>query len=1504
MVYGSNGMGWGRGIQGCLASVRGVGILLALTTGAVLDRPVTAAQTGNPWQDMDYGPFLTASIAAPQPAGNLAYKGIAIQLGRAGDRPAKGAMLFDTDLLRYAAGWTGGYVALRGVVFDGEHWAHPQIEGEQAFGNPNLPGWARGGAFEDPREHPYGPIPRDWAHWKGLTLHGQRVILNYTVGDMSVNEMPGLESSGGIAPFVRTFNVGPSTTDQRLQVAFEAGRRAEVRHLNGAAGSVAVLAEPGSGHERDRDRVLMAVVVGAPAGSRWETNAPGHLRWFLPAAKTERRFKVLLWRGPQEQAAAFAAAAASAAPAEDLRPLTQGGPARWPEKLQTRGRLGAETGPYAIDTLTPPDDNPWRSWLRFGGLDFFSDTRRAAICTWNGDVWVVDGVDGNLEELTWQRIATGLFQPLGLKIVDDQIYVLGRDQITRLHDLNGDGEADFYENFNNDCMVSEHFHEFATDLKTDSAGNFWYVKCACHAVQATHPHHGTVLKLSPDGARLEVVARGLRAVNGLGIGPNDEVLCVDNEGHWLPGNRINWVRPGGWYGNQLAWNPDDRRTYDEPLCWMHNSVDRSGGTFLWVPDRRWGALDGQILSISYGMGYLTLVLTDEVDGVMQGGVTRLPMEFDTGVMRGVFHPVNGQLYTCGLYGWAGNKTRPGGFYRVRYTGRPLNLPNRLEIARDGIVIGFTDPLDPIRAADPGNYHLQAWNYRWTANYGSPTFRLNGEEGRDTWTVAAAAVSADRRTVFLQVPKIQPVMQTHLVFNLQAADGAPVRNFIHGTIHRLGPRPGIELIGAAAVTEARAEAVRLETEAPGLLQTLSSLDHPALPDTRVVRLAATYVAEDASPSPWLPEGRFRSVWRGYLSSDLNDEIRFQLAGRGQATLRLNDQAVLQAGPGHFDDPASLRVPVRRGPNAFELEYVSPEQGDAVLRLSWESPRIPLEPVPATAFVHDASLAEARRAVALREGRALFGEHLCARCHQPESEFPHHAMPELHADAPSLDDLGGRLNADWIAHYLVDPKATQPDGRMPRVLVGAEREILRDASDIAAFLTAKIASGPDATLERPKLTEPSPGGAWWFAELGCVACHRLAGDPELSDDPRLSLAHLPAKWRPDALAAFLLQPNRHYGWTRMPAYALTEEQARVLADHLLAQGGSWSRPAPAWNGPPDPRRGSERVESYGCLACHTLTGHPSTPRGPRLEELAVGDGQTGCLADETLARGAAPDFAFTTAQREALRSFIGTDGIASLQRQSLAEFAGRQYQQLRCNACHARDGQPDVWTQVSALAAAAPIPAQGRGEAGGVDGGSVHVGRPVLSFAGEKLHAEWMERFLTGRLQYKPRSQQQGVMPAFPAQGEALAKGLAHEHGYGAEPPIRLEPDPELAELGRRLTLVGDGFGCVACHDVGAHRALAGEDTATINFAFVVDRLLPEYYQRYLRDPQRLAPGTMMPAYVGADGNTPIAAVYDGDPERQFTAIWHYLLSLEPDAAQATSDEPSAAGPAPTPVSLYE
>ena len=62
-------------------------------------------------------------------------------------------------------------------------------------------------------------------------------------------------------------------------------------------------------------------------------------------------------------------------------------------------------------------------------------------------------------------------------------------------------------------------------------------------------------------------------------------------------------------------------------------------------------------------------------------------------MRGRFNPIDGQLYTCGLFGWAGDRTQPGGFYRVRTTGKPLFVPIGLSTRRNSLAITFTGCLN-------------------------------------------------------------------------------------------------------------------------------------------------------------------------------------------------------------------------------------------------------------------------------------------------------------------------------------------------------------------------------------------------------------------------------------------------------------------------------------------------------------------------------------------------------------------------------------------------------------------------------------------------------------------------------------------------------------------------------------------------------------------------------------------------------------------------------------------
>jgi hypothetical protein len=170
----------------------------------------------------------------------------------------------------------------------------------------------------------------------------------------------------------------------------------------------------------------------------------------------------------------------------------------------------------------------------------------------------------------------------------------------------------------------------------------------------------------------------------------------------------------------------------------------------------------------------------------QGGLVALPiLAFPTGIMRGRFHPTNGQLYVCGMFAWAGNATEPGGLYCIRYTGRPLYVPKALRVrhngtGRAGVELTFTGALDPATAADPDSYRARAWSLRRTSNYGSD----HHDERR--WPVAAVELSSDGRTVFLEIPDLEPTWCAAVTWDLKAADGTPVKGEMHHTVHRVQP----------------------------------------------------------------------------------------------------------------------------------------------------------------------------------------------------------------------------------------------------------------------------------------------------------------------------------------------------------------------------------------------------------------------------------------------------------------------------------------------------------------------------------------------------------------------------------------------------------------------------------------------------------------------------------------------------------------------------------------------
>ena len=471
-----------------------------------------------------------------------------------------------------------------------------------------------------------------------------------------------------------------------------------------------------------------------------------------------------------------------------LRDLTRGGgPRRWPDEVETRGTLGVEerTG-FTVDRIEPPFANPGRSLMFFGGIDFKRDGT-AYLCTMQGEVWRVTGLDATLEHVRWRRVASGLHQALGLAIARSDepgpaaegIFVLGRDQITELVDLDGDGEFDLHHCVTNRFLTSAAGHDFVAGLEIDASNRF---------LTASGPQGVLAIDWGPVPAK--TLATGFRNPDGLGRAPDGSILVPSSEGDWVPASSLSLVRPRpGGSGDVPHYGfggPKGGRAPSLPFVQLPRGLDNSAGAPVWVADARLGALDGHWVHLSFGAGTAFLVLTDASgdDATPQGAVTPLPGEFASGSHRGRVNPADGLLYVAGMNGWGSYTAADGSLGRIRPTGRPARLPVAYRTHEDGVVVTFSEPVDPSWAADPAHHLVQAWDYRYSSAYGSPEYSPThpGIVGHDHWPVRSARVLADGRSVFLEIPDLQPVNVLHLHLGIDPAGQAAD---LFATVHRLG-----------------------------------------------------------------------------------------------------------------------------------------------------------------------------------------------------------------------------------------------------------------------------------------------------------------------------------------------------------------------------------------------------------------------------------------------------------------------------------------------------------------------------------------------------------------------------------------------------------------------------------------------------------------------------------------------------------------------------------------------
>ena len=646
------------------------------------------------------------------------------------------------------------------------------------------------------------------------------------------------------------------------------------------------------------------------------------------------------------------------------------------------------------------------------------------------------------------------------------------------------------------------------------------------------------------------------------------------------------------------------------------------------------------------------------------------------------------------------------------------------------------------------------------------------------------------------------------------------------------------------------------------------------DTRPARMVALEVPEGTAPTPFLSPGPFRATWEGDLNAPWRGEYTLFAVGRGTIHATLNGKDALQGSGDDFATIAGTPIKLKRGANKLVVIYDSPEAGAAEIRLSWSSEDFRREPVSTSAYTRDSQIATLAEGTKLREGRLLMAELRCLNCHAPDTpiESPGR-MPELNTDAPSLANVGSRLNPDWMARWIADPHALRPTATMPKVVHGPQAAA--QSRDLAAYL-ATLGSRTDP-IAAPDSDLVATGGRL-FGNLGCVGCHTLPDRDDWRDDPkRVPLRFVGAKWQAAALIEFLLDPSHHYAWIKMPNFHFTRAEAEAVAAYVQSPpvadlGGDKS------TAKGDAGRGKTLFASVGCASCHAVEqGQPSpTSGGTKAMALSTitSDGWLrGCVLSTEDPSRKAPDYRMPIESADALRALANL-GLDSLTRDAAPEFVERQVKAASCNACHKRDGYEDVWSdhKVEVDKLLLNPPANDRDPDGLPY--PADQSRPSLTWTGEKLYTPWAETFIAGNLDYKPRPYLRARMPAFAPRAQGLAEGFTLSHGYPIAGPPATQPDAELIPVAKEL--VGNkGLNCVSCHNIGAVPAVGVFEAPGINFMHVRERIRPDYFDRWVRSPIRVEPETKMPTYFNGDASV-LPTILGGKAEPQIEALWNYIL----------------------------
>ncbi|NQV25243.1 MAG: c-type cytochrome [Rhodopirellula sp.] len=181
-------------------------------------------------------------------------------------------------------------------------------------------------------------------------------------------------------------------------------------------------------------------------------------------------------------------------------------------------------------------------------------------------------------------------------------------------------------------------------------------------------------------------------------------------------------------------------------------------------------------------------------------------------------------------------------------------------------------------------------------------------------------------------------------------------------------------------------------------------------------------------------------------------------------------------------------------------------------------------------------------AVEGGRLLLTELNCVSCHKADGASAKRLKAK---QAPILDEVGARVEIEWLQKFLASTHAEKAGTTMPDLFAGLDNaERTKQVTAITHFLaqtgTVADAMGDSAAVGR---------GRQLFHSVGCVACHASIADGVQTPANSVPLGAIADKYSLTSLTSFLKNPLAVRPSGRMPNFKLDDKQARDIASFFF-------------------------------------------------------------------------------------------------------------------------------------------------------------------------------------------------------------------------------------------------------------------------------------------------------------------------------------------------------------------